>query len=112
MVLKDCRGYPQADLLKTPGRPHESLSAYQELVRIERQIRDVSDEERLRARRERTVPLLTQFKAWLDKAVHPVLPKECLGEAMRYALKHCDSPHSTYRGGMPLTYRTILPSAA
>ena len=37
---------------------------------------------------ERTVPLLAQFKAWLDNAVHSVLPKDSLGETIHYALKH------------------------
>jgi hypothetical protein len=32
--------------------------------------------------------LLTQFKAWLDNAVHSVLPKDSLGEAIHYALRH------------------------
>ena len=52
------------------------------------QIKGLTDEERLRARRERTVPLLTRFKAWLDNAVHSVLPKDSLGEVVHYALKH------------------------
>ena len=69
----------QADLLKSPGRPHEALAFYKEIFRVERQIKDLPDEERLRARRERTVPLLTKFKPWLDHAVHSVLPKDSLG---------------------------------
>ena len=77
-----------ADLLKSPGRPHEALAFYKELFRIERQIKGLSDEERLRARQERTVPLLTKFKAWLDDAVHSVLPKDSLGEAVHYALRN------------------------
>ncbi|MGH2448790.1 MAG: IS66 family transposase [Steroidobacteraceae bacterium] len=58
------------------------------LFRIERQIKDLSDEGRLQARQERTVPLLARFKAWLDNAVHSVLPKDSLGEAVIYALRH------------------------
>lgn len=77
-----------ADLLKTPGRPDEALAFYREIFRIERQIKGLTDEERLRARQERTVPLLVKFKAWLDTAVHSVLPKDSLGEAVHYALKH------------------------
>jgi transposase len=77
-----------ADLLKTPGRPHEALAFYKELFRIKRQIKDLTDQERLRARQERTVPLLTRIKAWLDNTVHSVLPKDSLGEAAHYALKH------------------------
>ncbi len=59
-----------ADLRKSPGRPHEALACNREIFRIERQITDLPDEERLRARQERTVPLLTKFKARLDNAVH------------------------------------------
>lgn len=39
-------------------------------------------------RQEQTVPLLAQFKIWLGNAVHSVLPKCSLGEALHYALKH------------------------
>lgn len=77
-----------ADLLDKPGRPHEALAFYKAIFRIERQIKDLSDEERLRERQEKTLPLLTQFKVWLDHAVQSVLPKDSLGEAVRYALKH------------------------
>jgi len=38
-----------ADLLKSPGRPHGALAFYKELFRIERQIKDLTDEERLQA---------------------------------------------------------------
>jgi transposase len=77
-----------ADLLEKPGRPHEALAFYKKLFRIERQIKDLSDEQRLRERQEKTVPLLTQFKLWLDQAVHTVLPKDTFGIAVNYAVKH------------------------
>ena len=77
-----------ADLLKSPGRPHQALAFYKELFRIERQIKSLTDAERLRERQHRTVPLLTRFKAWLDNVAHSVLPKDTLGEAVHYALKH------------------------
>jgi transposase len=80
-----------ADLLKSPGRPHEALAFYREIFRIERRIRDWSDEERLRERQEKTVPLLTKFKAWLNQAMHSVLPKDTFGIAVNYAMKHWDA---------------------
>jgi transposase len=80
-----------ADLLQKPGRPHEALAFYRELFRIERRIKDLTDEERLRERQEKTVPLLAQFKAWLDHAVHTVLPKDTFGIAVNYALKHWEA---------------------
>ena len=77
-----------AELLEKPGRPHEALAFYKQLFRVERQIKHLSDEERLRERQDKSVPLLAQFKAWLDNAVHSVLPKDSLGQAIHYALKH------------------------
>jgi hypothetical protein len=50
------------DLLKSPGRTYEALAFYKELFRIERQIKGLTDEERLLARQERTAPLLAKFK--------------------------------------------------
>jgi hypothetical protein len=46
---------------------------------------------KLRERQEKTVPLLAQFKAWLDHAVHTVLPKDTFGLAVNYALKHWEA---------------------
>ncbi len=65
-----------------------ALGFYKAIYRIERRIKDLSDAERLSARQARTVPLLARFKACLDQAAHSVLPKDTLGEAVRYSLKH------------------------
>ncbi len=100
-----------ADLRKSPGRPHEALAFYKKLFCIERQIKGLTDEERLRVRQERTVALLTQFKVWLGNAVHSVLPKDSLGEAIHYALKHWRALTRLTEAGT-WTHRTILPSAA
>lgn len=77
-----------AELLKSPGRPHEALAFYRAIFRIERQIKGLDDARRVRERQARTLPLLAKFKAWLDQTVHSVLPKDSLGEAVHYALKH------------------------
>ncbi len=61
------------------------------MFRIERQIKHLSDAERLQQRQERIVPILNQFRAWLDHAVHTVLPKDSLGIAVNHALKHWDA---------------------
>ena len=100
-----------ADLLKLPGRPHEALAFYREIFRIERQIKHLADEERLAARQERTVPLLAKFKAWLENAVHSVLPKDGLGEAVHYALKHWSALTRFTEAGH-LDASTTTPSAA
>ena len=68
-----------AELLKKPGRPHEALAFYKELFRIERQIEDLSDEERLAQRQRCSVPIFKGFKTWLDAQALAVLPKSALG---------------------------------
>jgi len=80
-----------ADPLKTPGRPHEALAFYKAIFRIDRQIRDLSEADRLKERLKKSVPLLAQFKACLDQAVHNVLPKDSLVIAVNYAVKHWDA---------------------
>jgi hypothetical protein len=69
------------------------------LFRIERRIKDLSDEARLQERQRHSVPLLNQFKAWLDHAVHTVLPKDSLGIAVNYALKHWDALTTFIKAG-------------
>jgi transposase len=57
---------------------------------IEKQDLDgrAADEVRLRLRRERTVPLLAAFAAWLEAQAPQVLPKSPIGQAIAYARRH------------------------
>lgn len=80
-----------AALLKQPGRPHVALGFIRKLYRIERTIRTLGDEERYRVRQAESVPILTEFKAWLDEQINAVLPKSALGQAVSYALKNWDA---------------------
>lgn len=88
-----------ADLFETPGRLHEALAFRRELFRIERRIRDLSDEERLRERKEKTVPPLTQFKDWLDRAAHIVRPNYTLSITINYGLNHLEALTNVTRTG-------------
>lgn len=80
-----------AALLKEPGRPHAALAFIRKLYRIERRIRTLSDAERYRVRQAESVPILAEFKAWLDEQINAVLPKSALGQAVSYALKNWDA---------------------
>jgi transposase len=80
-----------AELLKTPGRPHEAIKFFKALFRIERQIDHLTDEERQAERQRYSVPILTDFKTWLDVQALAVLPKSALGEAVGYTLRHWDA---------------------
>jgi hypothetical protein len=80
-----------AELLKAPGRPHEAIRFIKRLYRIESEIKTLSDAERQQQRQQKSVPILHQFKAWLDQQANAVLPKSALGNAVQHALKNWDA---------------------
>jgi len=57
------------------------------LYRIERDIKTLPPQERLRIRILRSKPLLDELRAWLDKPIPLVPPKSALGKAMNYTHK-------------------------
>ena len=68
------------------GKADWALNHIQKLYRIEKQIKTLPIDERYRIRQEKSLPLLNQFKAWLDKSAPNVLPESLLGKALSYAL--------------------------
>jgi transposase len=58
------------------------------------------------------VPILTQFKAWLDNAVHTVLPKDTFGIAVNYALKHWEALTAFTKAGHLEASNNFAESAA
>ena len=71
-----------------PQRASRALAFYRQLYDIEDRGRELSPEDRLMLRQQESVPLLEQFKEWLDeqKSNPRVLPKSAIGVAVRYAL--------------------------
>jgi transposase len=68
------------------GKADWALNHIQKLYRVEKQIRDKSVDERYRIRQAQSMPLLMQFKAWLDKSSSTVLPESLVGKAINYAI--------------------------
>jgi|TARA_R110002167_G_scaffold109392_1_gene279046 hypothetical protein len=68
------------------GKANWALSHIQKLYRIETQIKGETTEEKYRIRQAAALPLLTQFKDWLDKSIQQVPPKTALGKALTYSL--------------------------
>ncbi len=66
-----------------------ALELIQQLYAVERRVTDngldVSEIKSLR--QEKSVPLLDQFKTWLDETYPAVLPKSAIGKAIAYTLK-------------------------
>jgi transposase len=72
-----------------PGSPEVALDYIGRLYKIEKIARDrgLSPDEIVSLRREQTLPVLEEFKAWMDKRIKQTPPKGLLGHALDYALK-------------------------
>ena len=68
------------------GKADMALAKVQKLYRIETEIHPKIAAEKKRIRQEKALPILNEFKAWLDKSVQQVLPKSQLGKAISYTL--------------------------
>lgn len=86
------------------GSAHEALSHIGKLYSIERQLRaeHLTENAFMQARKDQALPILDEFKQWLDKRSLQVPPSTHLGKALHYALgqweklvRYLDSPHLT-----------------
>jgi transposase len=71
-----------------PERGHAALAWIRKLYDIEDEAKDLSDADRACQRQERSVPLLTSFRQWLEEQRAAVLPKSPMGQAISYALSN------------------------
>ena len=69
------------------GRADWAVAHIQKLYRVEALLNDKTPEEKYTLRQLHAVPLLTEFKAWLDKSVEQTPPKSTLGHAVAYTLR-------------------------
>lgn len=75
-----------AKLHKKSARAHVALGCIRQLFRIERDIKDLPQAQRFWARRQRALPILRIFKAWLEEQYRGVSTKSPFGEAVTYTL--------------------------
>ena len=68
------------------GKAQWAINHIQKLYRIEKLIEGKSAEEKVAIRREQALPLLEQFRTWLDKSALQVPPKSAVGKAIAYNL--------------------------
>lgn len=66
-------------------RSHQALAYYRRLYALEGGAKDLSDAQRLQMRREPSLPILEQFRVWIDRQRGEVLPKSPMAEALGYA---------------------------
>ncbi|KPY04209.1 Transposase IS66 [Pseudomonas amygdali pv. mori] len=66
------------------GRADAALACINKLYGIERELKDVSDEQRYIGRQEKSLPELTKLKAWMEKTQPQVTSQSALGKAVNY----------------------------
>lgn len=91
--LAHCRRkfYEVAQTHPPPGLAHEALIFIRHLYEIESRIKDKPPEERHPTRQAESVPILDNFKAWLDGHYPTLLPRSPLGNAFYYALANWEA---------------------
>jgi len=67
------------------------LSLIGALYSIEREAKDAADDQRLALRVARSVPLLAEIKAWLERERESVLPRSPIAQAIQYAQNQWDA---------------------
>jgi len=75
----------------SPVYAHQAIEYIKDLYDIERDAKELSDEDRCAMRRERSRPLLDSIKTWLDELEPDVLPQSPLGKAIGYAVNNWDA---------------------
>ena len=76
------------DIAKSPPAPiaAEALKRIAELYEIEAEIRGTSADERRAVRQEKTKPLVTALKTWLEKTLTQLAGGSSIAQAIRYGL--------------------------
>ncbi|MBB6305767.1 hypothetical protein GGE67_006445 [Rhizobium leucaenae] len=82
---------------KPGGPPAQAIKLFDQLYRIERQVRDEKPDDgetqadyMRRFRQKHSVPVLSALKEWLDKIAPKVVPDTKLGDAVSYTLNQWD----------------------
>ena len=69
---------------KKQSKAEAGLRFIQKLYVIERQVKDASPEERYRVRQDRSLPILSDLRQWLDESLGAVVPQSLTGKALAY----------------------------
>lgn len=74
-----------------PREAHRALGYFRQLYMLERELAEVPDRNRCAQRRRRALPLLENFRSWLDELAPHVVPKTELATAVGYALNQWEA---------------------
>ena len=85
------------------GHANDAVALIGKLYAIERDYKDASEQARLIARQQHSVPVLARIHAWLEKTLPGVTPKSALGTALAYLKKYWSRLiRYTERGDLPI----------
>jgi transposase len=69
---------------KKQSKAEAGLRFIQKLYAVERDVKDASPEERVRVRQDRSLPILSDLRKWLDASLGVVVPQSLTGKALAY----------------------------
>ena len=95
----------------TPGLAAEALAWIAKLYRIESAIRDQPPDKKLDVRQAESVPVLSEFKVWLDGHYRTLLPQGPLAQAFGYTLRNWRALIRYTEDGVLLPDNNMLESA-
>jgi len=81
------------------GRANLAINKISKLYRIEKDIKDLPANEKFNIRQKKSLPLLNDFKKWLDKTIQQVLPKSAIGKAVQYSLNQWEKLSGYIKSG-------------
>ncbi len=81
-----------------------ALTHIRKLYMVKREIKGKTEQERFWARRHQSLPILRDFKEWLDQQVAEVSTKSLFGEAVTYALNQWSECLAATPWGSPEFY--------
>jgi hypothetical protein len=84
------RYFDRARTTQPSDAAHQALAYIRRLYQVEDEAEQMSSEQRLQLRQQKSVPILDEFRDWLDSQ-SLALPQSGLGEAIQYTRKHWDS---------------------
>ncbi len=85
------------------GKADEAVTLIGKLYGIERDHKDATDEVRLLARQQLSVPALATLQAWMEKTLPAITPQSALGTALAYLQKYWSRlTRYTERGDLPI----------
>jgi len=95
----------------TPGLAAEAVAWIAKLYRIESSIRDQPPDKKLKVRQAESVPVLSEFKVWLEGHYRTLLPQGPLGQAFGYTLRNWRALTRYTEDGVLLPDNNLLESA-